>query len=74
MAVTLTQLHAFLTVVRRGSVTAAAKELVDQGAATSLDAALALEREAVAMLFATDDRVEGVAAFVERRTPTFRGR
>jgi enoyl-CoA hydratase len=53
---------------------AAAKELVDQGAATSLDAALALERETVTMLFDTDDRVEGVAAFVERRTPTFRGR
>jgi DNA-binding transcriptional LysR family regulator len=44
MAVTLTQLHAFLTVVRRGSVTAAAKELVVTQPSVSA-AVSALERE-----------------------------
>jgi enoyl-CoA hydratase/carnithine racemase len=52
---------------------AAAKQLVDHGTAISLEAALALERETVSMLFDTNDRVEGIAAFVERRPPTFRG-
>jgi DNA-binding transcriptional LysR family regulator len=44
MAVTLTQLHAFLTVVRRGSVTAAAEELVVTQPSVSA-AVSALERE-----------------------------
>jgi 1,4-dihydroxy-2-naphthoyl-CoA synthase len=33
-----------------------------------------LERETVSMLFGTDDRVEGVKAFLEKRPPTFVGR
>ena len=44
MAVTLTQLVAFLTVVRRGSVTAAAEELVVTQPSVSA-AVSALERE-----------------------------
>ena len=44
MAVTLTQLHAFLAVVRRGSVTAAAEELVVTQPSVSA-AVAALERE-----------------------------
>ena len=44
MAVTLTQLQAFLTVVRRGSVTAAAEELVVTQPSVSA-AVSALERE-----------------------------
>jgi enoyl-CoA hydratase len=51
---------------------AAAKQLVDHGTGLPLDAALALERETVSMLFDTEDRIEGVAAFVERRQPKFR--
>ena len=52
---------------------AAAKRLRARGSALPLEAALELERETVAMLFATDDRVEGTAAFVEKRQPHFRG-
>ena len=52
---------------------AAAKRLRDHAAGLPLDAALELERETVAMLFATDDRVEGTAAFVEKREPRFLG-
>ena len=53
---------------------AAAKRLVDRGALLPLDAAITLERETVSMLFATEDRVEGVGAFLAKRAPTFRGR
>ena len=53
---------------------AAAKRLVDDGASMPLASAVALERETVAMLFGTEDRVEGVRAFVEKRPPVFRGR
>jgi enoyl-CoA hydratase len=53
---------------------AAAKRLVDDGAALPLDAAITLERETVSMLFGTDDRVEGVKAFLTKRPPTFVGR
>ena len=49
---------------------AAAKRLVDE----PLDSAIALERTTVSMLFGTDDRVEGVRAFLEKRPPVVLGR
>jgi len=50
------------------------KELVIQGAEASLPAAQSMERRAMALLFATEDRREGVTAFLEKRKPAFRGR
>jgi DNA-binding transcriptional LysR family regulator len=55
MAVTLTQLSAFLTVVRRGSVTAAAEELVVTQPSVSA-AVAALEREVGIKLLERDGR------------------
>ncbi len=34
----------------------------------------ALERHAFALLFGTEDRREGLRAFLEKRTPTWKGR
>jgi enoyl-CoA hydratase len=53
---------------------AAAKQLVDGGATMTLDAAITFERETVSGLFGTEDRVEGLRAFLEKRQPHFRGR
>jgi enoyl-CoA hydratase len=53
---------------------ATAKRLVDDGSQMPFDAAVAFERDAVSMLFGTQDRVEGVRAFLEKRPATFEGR
>jgi enoyl-CoA hydratase len=41
---------------------------------TTLEAGLRLEIEAFAATFASDDRVEGLRAFLEKRTPQWKGR
>ena len=51
-----------------------AKTVMNMGADRDLSSALALEREAFAMLFATEDQKEGVRAFNEKRKPDFKGR
>ncbi len=50
------------------------KEAILVGADQSLDAALAYERRSFQLLFATEDRREGIAAFVGKRKPQFTGR
>ncbi|MFC3172638.1 enoyl-CoA hydratase-related protein [Novosphingobium bradum] len=50
------------------------KEVVKLGADASLDTALLLERNAFQLLFATEDRSEGIGAFLEKRKPSFQGR
>jgi len=52
----------------------AAKQAIDGGLSVDLASGLALESQLFAGLFATDDRVEGTTAFVEKRKPTFTGR
>ncbi len=53
---------------------AAAKRVVDEGGQMPLDAAITFERATVAMLFGTEDRVEGIRAFLDKRPPSFTGR
>jgi enoyl-CoA hydratase len=51
-----------------------AKETILTGAEMPLADALRLERSNLAKLFGTEDQKEGMAAFVEKRPPVFRGR
>ncbi|HEY3056751.1 MAG TPA: enoyl-CoA hydratase [Thermoanaerobaculia bacterium] len=50
------------------------KEAVLLGQDASLETAMALERKAFQLLFATEDQKEGMRAFLEKRKPEFRGR
>jgi enoyl-CoA hydratase/carnithine racemase len=52
----------------------AAKQAIDGGLSMDLASGLALESHLFAGLFATDDRLEGTTAFVEKRKPKFTGR
>jgi enoyl-CoA hydratase/carnithine racemase len=51
----------------------AAKLAIDGGLDMELDRALDFESQLFAGLFATQDRLEGMTAFVEKRKPTFTG-
>lgn len=53
---------------------AAIKEAVLVGADLPLEAALNLESQSFQKLFATEDRTEGMRAFLEKRKPDFKGR
>ena len=52
----------------------AAKEAIKQAAELPLSAGLQHERRAFYLLFASDDQGEGMAAFVEKRPPQWKGR
>lgn len=49
------------------------KRSVQSGAEIAFEYGLALERELQAKLFASQDGKEGIAAYVEKRTPNFKG-
>jgi enoyl-CoA hydratase/carnithine racemase len=49
------------------------KQVIDRGIEAPLDAALRLEGESAAHTFATQDRHEGMHAFLEGRPPKFTG-
>ena len=52
----------------------AAKLAVDGGLEMDLASGLAWESQVFSALFATEDKVEGMNAFVEKRKPKFTGR
>lgn len=47
------------------------KEAVNQGLNMDLDKAIALEADLFGLVFTTDDRNEGIGAFLEKRKPVF---
>lgn len=51
-----------------------AKLAVDRGLDMDIDTGLQVELELFASCFATDDRDEGIGAFIEKRTPEFKGK
>ena len=51
-----------------------AKRAINRGMQTDLDCGLEYERYAAAMIIDSEDRKEGMRAFVEKRKPVFKGR
>lgn len=51
-----------------------AKQVMQDGQDADVRTAHALEQRAFGLVFASDDRVEGTTAFVEKREPAFKGR
>lgn len=62
-------------IISKGAVSIElAKRAIQEGADLDLDRALAVEAKACARCFATEDKTEGVDAFLEKREPRFKGR
>ena len=64
----------FTTPHRAARAVGRIKRSVQTGAEVSFEAALALERELQQQLFQSEDAQEGLAAYVEKRKPNFKGR
>ena len=65
------------SVEKTGTVPLAAqqiKEAVVHGADASLEAGMLLERRMMQVLFASEDKTEGMTAFFDKRKPDFKGR
>lgn len=62
-----------LLATRPAGVLRSIKQLVNRGLDTDLKTACALEVEAFGLCFASKDAREGVAAFLEKRKPEFKG-
>ena len=62
------------TIAKRGPLAIAqAKTVIDEGGDLPLEAGNSLERNAFAVLFGSADQKEGMAAFLAKRPPEFKG-
>jgi len=70
------ELHGYAKALANGPSRAVSliKRAVMEGVEMPLTAGMALERELQNRLFITEDAKEGIAAFVEKRKPSFKGR
>ncbi|MDA0222385.1 MAG: enoyl-CoA hydratase [Rhodobacterales bacterium] len=59
---------------KSGLINMAVKEAVNRSYETTLREGVLFERRLFHALFATEDQVEGMSAFLEKRTPQFRGK
>jgi 1,4-dihydroxy-2-naphthoyl-CoA synthase len=50
------------------------KEAMNEGYDLDLSKGLAIEAKAWSVVYSTEDKTEGVAAFLEKRKPGFKGR
>ena len=50
------------------------KEAINNGAQTDLRTGLEIEAKCFALCFGTEDKQEGMEAFLEKRKPNFKGR
>ena len=51
-----------------------AKAVINAGMSTDLTTAMAVERLGQSILFGTEDRMEGLTAFIEKRKPNYQGK
>ena len=49
------------------------KEAIVNGIQTDIETGMELERQAFGLCFATEDQKEGMKAFLEKRSPEFKG-
>ncbi|MBI4411859.1 MAG: enoyl-CoA hydratase/isomerase family protein [Deltaproteobacteria bacterium] len=63
------------TILKKGPVAVSlAKKVINEGTDLSLEAGLQLEQSTFPMIFATEDKTEGVRAFLEKREARFTGK